>query len=449
MSSVYFDFSQFKDFLKGKSGDIYAVIGNPVRHSMSPKLHSLLIKDCNYYAVELKAEELKDFCIFAKEKLKGFNITVPYKKDIIKYLDNTDMLAKDIGSVNTVKTENGRLYGYNTDMYGLLTAIKEHNIEIKNKNILILGAGGIALTAVYALKKEGGNITVAARDVLKAENSIKNTAVIDINNIKGSYDIVINCTPCGMTGQEDNSAVDIKNIPCEFLFDTIYNPLKTKLIKDAENAGITAANGLNMLIYQAVKAQNIWGNTLKYNIDTIRNVLISQIIMQRLKSKNKKGIALCGFMGSGKSTAAKYMETQYGFKNIDTDKLIEQHTGLAITQIFEKYGEEEFRNIESNMLKNINYDETPVISLGGGTVIKNINAEEIKRNNILVYIDIELETALIRAKGDGNRPLLNKSKDEILQLYNSRKKLYENVCDIKVNGNFQTEKTVSEIIDNI
>ena len=148
---MYYDFTGFKELIlknKDNKGKIYAVIGNPIGHSMSPQLHSLINKDCLYYAVLLQNGQLKDFCDFAKQNLNGFNITVPFKKDVMQYLNFIENFAKGVGSVNTVSCKDGTLSGYNTDVYGLEMALKQNGIEVKGKNALILGAGGASLAAV-------------------------------------------------------------------------------------------------------------------------------------------------------------------------------------------------------------------------------------------------------------------------------------------------------------
>jgi shikimate dehydrogenase len=443
---IVYDLEQFRQLQTTENS--YAVIGNPVGHSVSPFLHSLLNKNCAYYAVKVLPEELKEFCFAAAGKLKGFNVTVPYKKDIMKYLHETDRISEDSGSVNTVLIRGGRLYGYNTDVYGIKAAFETNGISAEGKNVLILGAGGAACAAAKAMQTGGAFVTVAARDTIKAAKAFSNAAVRDINTVKGNYDIVINCTPCGMKGQEETAALDMRNITgCNFLYDTVYNPLRTKLMRQAQGLGIKTDNGLNMLIYQGIKAQQIWGNNVLPPAK-INQMLQAEIARQRLKEKGKTCIALCGFMGCGKTAAAKQVSEILGFKRLDTDEIIEKNAGQTITAIFEAFGQECFRKTESETIYGLDYSQNSVISLGGGAVTREDNVKKLKENCLLVYIDVPFDECLKRAD-NGQRPLLKSGKEEALRLYNSRKEIYESVCDVEVKGRGTPRETAEEIIYSI
>jgi shikimate dehydrogenase len=441
-----YNLKQFKELKT--AGNSYAVIGNPVGHSVSPFLHGILNKNCAYYAVKVLPEELEEFCSAAAEKLKGFNITVPYKKDIIKYLYEIDGISEDSGSVNTVVSKGGRLYGYNTDVYGMKAAFEINGISVKGKNVLILGAGGAACAALKAMRNGGASVTVAARDTVKAEQALGGASVKDVNAVKGNYDIVINCTPCGMKGQEETAAINIRNISgCNFLYDTVYNPLRTKLMREAQSLGIKTDNGLNMLIYQGIKAQQIWGNNVQTSAE-INQMLKAEIIRQRLNEKGKTCIALCGFMGCGKTAAAKRISEILGFRRLDTDEIIEKNAGQTISQIFEAFGEARFRETESQTIYGIDYSQNSVISLGGGAVTREDNVKKLKENCLLVYIDVPFDECLKRAD-NGDRPLLKSGKEEARRLYNLRKEIYKSVCDIEVKGRNTPGETAEEIIYSI
>lgn len=442
----FINFDEFLNFNPHNNLQTYAVIGNPVGHSMSPLLHGILNTNCNYIAVHVLPHQLEEFCYAAAKKLNGFNITIPYKKDIIKYLFLTDKISADLNSVNTVVCKDGKLFGYNTDVYGIEKAISTAT-KIKGKKTLILGAGGAASAAVYALKNGGAFVTIAARDTAKAKADFADTDVIDINTVKGSYDIVINCTPCGMKGQENSAAIDINNISgCSFIYDTVYNPLITKFIKEGKSQNIPCENGLSMLIHQGAKAQNIWGNEINLD-DVIYIKLRAEIIRKKLLEKGKKAIALCGFMSCGKSAAAKYIMQNFGLSHIDTDDLIVKKAGKSIKEIFEAEGENHFRTLESEAVLNIDYSHTAIISLGGGVVTKNKNVEALKKNCLIVYIDLPLQECLKRNKG--GRPLLNANQDKIEELYQNRKQIYTAVSDIIIQGQNTVNQTAEEIIYNI
>lgn len=441
----YYDLKQFKESSSGQS--VYCVIGNPIGHSMSPQLHKLFSQDCNYFAVLISSgAELKDFCGYAKTNLAGFNVTIPYKKEIIKYLDKICGDAKKTQSVNTVINQNGLLVGYNTDIFGIKRALKHNKAELRGKNALILGGGGAASAAAMAISQQKASVTIAVRDKQKAEKAFSSYKVISLNEISGKYDLLINCTPCGMKGQEKISAIEITGKNYGFVYDMIYNPLKTKLIKQAESFGIKSANGLSMLIFQGVKAQQIWGNKINLSpkqTEKTLNALMAQVLRQRLGGK---GIALCGFMGSGKTTIAKNMQSKYGIQYTDTDALIEKQCGKKIKDIFKQSGEQCFRDIESNLICNLSVADFNILSLGGGSVSAQKNAEHIKRHYKIIYIDVPLDIALKRIN-DGSRPLLCQNLIAIRNLYKERTAIYKSISDYTIDGTKHIDEICGEIIN--
>ncbi|MBS5794065.1 MAG: shikimate dehydrogenase [Clostridiales bacterium] len=276
--------------------DNYILIGNPVKHSISPLIHNTFFKDMEYnnkkYDIFL-VEKLDKNIIhsFFDKNIKGINVTVPYKIDIMKYLYKIDEQAKRIGSINTLKyTEDGYI-GYNTDIDGMEDTLLENNINIKNKIVLIIGAGGSGYTASFmALKNKVKKIVIANRTI---ENSIKlkdhilkyyKDAIIDIvsldkiNSIE-NIEIIINTTTLGFGGNIDKSPLNdsfFKNNNIEFVFDIIYTPFKTKLLQIAENNNIKCTNGFAMLIYQALKAEEIWQDK---NIDILYKINLKNRIL--------------------------------------------------------------------------------------------------------------------------------------------------------------------------
>lgn len=252
------------------------LVGKPVSHSLSPLLHSLLFETlnlkCTYIAHEVNSQDLRSTI----EKIKalnyrGFNVTYPYKRDIIKYLDEIDESAKLIGAVNTVKYDGQKLIGYNTDGIGFIRSMADKGKEIKNRRVCILGAGGASRAiAVNIALQEPANITVLNRTVSKAaevcniiNNNIKDIAqygsIKEIQRIENS-DIIINTTPLGMIPYEDRLPIEGKIQLSEdnVVYDIIYNPPQTKLLKLAEDFGCVALNGLGMLIYQGISSEEIW-----------------------------------------------------------------------------------------------------------------------------------------------------------------------------------------------
>ena len=263
----------------------YAVIGHPIGHTMSPFIHKRLFSlagiDAEYNVYDVPPEELKE--TFDKElsKLNGFNITIPHKQAIIPFLDYLDPKAKLYGSVNTFFNDNGVFRGYTTDPDGFLMALKSAGIPFEGRTV-ILGCGGVARTMAYEAVLAKNDLTLAVRpDDLTMANDLKkeldaldgdNVKVCKISDLQGDIDVLINATPVGMFPHDENCPVSdevIKN--SKSVFDAIYNPLETKLIKKAKQNGALAVGGMSMLVWQAVVAQTKWNDVAfdKNDIDKL------------------------------------------------------------------------------------------------------------------------------------------------------------------------------------
>ncbi|HKL93722.1 MAG TPA: shikimate dehydrogenase, partial [Clostridia bacterium] len=226
----------------------YCVIGKSLSHTLSPQIHREFGLD--YSAVELCDEsELEAF--INNLEFDGFNITIPYKQTIIKYLDKVEQTAKEIGAVNTVVNFHGKLYGYNTDLEGLRYALRQAQIELRDKAVMILGSGGASKTAQYLAKKEGAkSVTVVSRS---GEANYENCYE------KQDTEVIINTTPVGMMPNENAIPLDISKFEnLESVYDLIYNPLRTRLIIEAKDRELRASNGLNMLVEQARLARDLF-----------------------------------------------------------------------------------------------------------------------------------------------------------------------------------------------
>ena len=252
----------------------FLVIGNPIDHSLSPKLHNYWIKRNNINAIyekqKMEESDLKNLIFQVKEKkIHGINVTVPFKKLVIPYLDELTLEAKKTQSVNTIYLENNKILGHNTDVGGFETSIYKSNIDLKNKNVLILGAGGVAPSIIYALTKMNvSKITLSNRTKEKAENL--NNIFKEINVIEWgelcNFDMIINATSLGLK-KEDKLNFDFSSINKNKIFyDVIYNPKETNFLKTGKNLGNIIINGKLMFIYQAFLAFRIWHN-VKPNVD--------------------------------------------------------------------------------------------------------------------------------------------------------------------------------------
>ena len=252
----------------------FLVIGNPIDHSLSPKLHNYWIKKNNIDAIyekqKIEKNDLKNIILQVKEKkIHGINVTVPFKKLVIPYLDELTLEAKKTQSVNTIYLENNKILGHNTDVGGFETSINKSNIDLTNKNVLILGAGGVAPSIIYALTKMNvSKITLSNRTKEKAKNL--NNIFKEINVIEwgelSNFDMIINATSLGLK-KEDKLNLDFSLINKNKLFyDVIYNPKETNFLKTGKNLGNITINGKLMFIYQAFLAFKIWHN-VKPNVD--------------------------------------------------------------------------------------------------------------------------------------------------------------------------------------
>ena len=244
----------------------YLVIGNPIEHSLSPKLHNYWIKTNNINAVydklKLNISDLKDlFTKFKKKKIDGINVTVPFKKEVIPYLDKLTPEAEQTQSVNTIYLDNQKITGHNTDIEGFELAIKNLNFNVLEKKIFILGAGGVVPSIIYALNKmKASKIILSNRTKIKAENIkslFNNLTVIDWGMIP-SFDMIINATSIGLN-PKDRIHLNLSDVGNgKFFYDIIYNPKETDFLKKGKELGNKIENGEKMFVYQAASAFKIW-----------------------------------------------------------------------------------------------------------------------------------------------------------------------------------------------
>ncbi|KER06027.1 Shikimate dehydrogenase protein [Marine Group I thaumarchaeote SCGC AAA799-E16] len=262
-------------------GKTFAVIGDPINHSLSPNIHSAAFRelnlDCSYIAYRIPKEELAEGIEGLKKiKIDGFNVTIPHKVEMMKYLDKIDESCSLIGAVNTVTNNDGILKGYNTDMDGFLEPLKKRNVDIKNSNVLLLGAGGAARAIVAGFAKEKAKkITIANRTIEKANNLVKfaqkisldaNAITIDqVEESAKNYDIIVNATSVGL--QNEPSPISLEGINEKtVVYDIVYMPMHTDFLKRAKEKNAIVIFGYEMLLGQAVRAFEIWhGMEAPYN----------------------------------------------------------------------------------------------------------------------------------------------------------------------------------------
>ncbi len=256
----------------------FIVIGNPISHSLSPKLHNYWLKQNNinavYDKIKLEENEINEIIQdIKKQKIAGCNVTVPFKKKVIPFLDKLSIQAEQTQSVNTIIFEKGNLIGHNTDIFGFNKAIKSLNFNLEGKKILILGAGGVVPSIVFAIKEMGvSEIIVSNRTKQKAENLkilFKNLNILEWGNLI-DFDVVINATSLGLNNEKIN--LDFSKVGKNKLFyDVIYNPAETNFLKEGKQLGNITENGATMFIYQAVQAFKLWhGVEPQVNFETLK-----------------------------------------------------------------------------------------------------------------------------------------------------------------------------------
>ncbi|MBQ9782748.1 MAG: AAA family ATPase [Clostridia bacterium] len=398
----------------------YCLIGEKLGHSYSKIIHEKCGLD--YSLIEIEKDKLKDF--FENCEYDGFNVTIPYKKEVMKYLSYVSPDAQKIGAVNTVLKKDGKFYGYNTDVGGLKSMIESTNVSLKDKNVLVLGSGGASNTAcTYALNSNAKSVKVVSR---KGEINYENCYdLIDT-------DIIINATPCGMSPNVNESPINLSRFNnLKGVYDCIYNPQNTNLILQAKKLNIPCASGLKMLVVQALLAQDIW-------LESTHTKEKEQNIFNFVKNQTTN-IVLAGMPSSGKTTIAKALSERLNLKWFDSDEYITKTYFSSPSEIILKDGEKAFRDIESDAIAVLSQNKGAVISIGGGGILRQENVINLKRNGVIFYVDRPLELLI-----DKDRPL-SKSKG-IETLYNERKDKYNACCDFKVKNDKDIESVVREII---
>ena len=400
-------------------------MGEKLSHSFSPQIHRLF-ENYEYKLLETNRDNLKN--AIYNEDYSGFNVTIPYKKEVIQYLDEISKEAEKIGSVNTIVKRNGKICGYNTDYYGFKYMLKNASIDPKGLKILILGNGGVCPTVKTALEDmKAKEIVIISR---KGENNYTN---IDKHI---DAEMIVNTTPLGMFPNNGECPINIDDFPkLKYTADLIYNPLKTRFVLESEQRGIKSVGGISMLVSQAKKASELF--TENEISDTEQRKVLGKII------RKKKNIVLVGMPGCGKSTLGKILAEKSGYNFYDTDKIIEEKYSINISEFIREKGEKEFRILESKVIKEIGKLNHAIISVGGGAVISDENQFNLKQNSLVVWIKRDLSELT-----DKDRPISQKYGVE--KLYEIRKPIYTKVSDFEIeNCDIRSSlKKLEDIINN-
>ena len=394
----------------------YGLIGEHLTHSYSCEIHAQ-IADYEYELHELAPSELGGF--LTKREFNAINVTIPYKQDVIPYLDVISDTAKRIGAVNTIVNRGGKLYGDNTDFAGMLALAKHIGVDMKGKKVLILGTGGASKTG-HALAEYMG-----AESVYYVSRSGKNGSITYEQAVSEHSDaqVIINATPVGMFPKQGGRPIDISAFPkLEGVLDAIYNPLRTNLILDAQERGIPAEGGLYMLSAQAVHAAAVFQDI----------PLDESLVDKAFKSvkNDKQNIVLIGMPSSGKTTVGRILAEKCGKELADTDEYIVKKIGMPIADFFAKHGEAEFRKIEKETVAGLASTGGKIIATGGGAVLDAENVRALKQNGVLVFLDRRPENLI----ATDDRPLSSR-RSALEKLYAERYDIYCAAAEVHIDAN--------------
>lgn len=408
----------------------YGLLGERLGHSFSKEIHGLL-GDYSYDLIEVAREDLDDF-LRAKD-FSGLNVTIPYKERVIPYLDFIDVVAREIGAVNTVVNRGGKLYGYNTDFYGMEMLFSHAKIDPAGKSVAILGTGGTSKTAFSVMKHLG------AREIFKVSRSGADGALTyeGLYEVADKVDIIINTTPLGMFPDIDGCAVDLSKFTrLSGVIDAVYNPLRTSLIIEAKKREIRAEGGLYMLVAQAARAAELFSG------EKIGILKIEKVYRRILR--DKENIVLIGMPASGKTTVGRLLEKKLGRKAYDSDKLIEKAEKRSISDIFREDGEATFRQMEADMVRSLSEKSGIIISTGGGAPLRAESVDNLKKNGRLYFIDRPLGQLM----PTNSRPLAN-SAEAIERRFNERYGIYSRAADVRIDADTSAPMTADKIIKEL
>ena len=391
------------------------MIGERLGHSFSKEIHEA-IADYEYELCELSPDTVEGF-IKARE-FSAINVTIPYKEVVIPYLDEIDEAARTIGAVNCIVNQDGKLHGYNTDFYGMSALISYMGLKVSGACVAVLGTGGTSKTARAVMRSLGCERLLTVSRTPKEDE----IGYDELYQRCDEVDIIVNTTPVGMYPKNDATPVDLARFKrLVGVVDAIYNPLSTRLVSEARAMGVNAMGGLYMLVAQAVRAIEIFkGKPLG------ESVLLRQY--ERIL-KAKENVVLIGMPSSGKTTVGAIIADRLGRKLVDTDKLIVENAKMEIPEIFQKYGEAEFRRLEGEAVREAAAMSGVVIATGGGAILKPENVNALKMNGKLYFIDRPLD--LLMPTED--RPL-SRDREQIQKRYEERYPIYTSVCDYHVDG---------------
>ena len=382
----------------------YGLLGQHLSHSHSPALHGLL-GDYPYALIEKSPQELEPY--LKEGDFAGLNVTIPYKKAVLPFMDELSPRAQAAGSVNTIlRREDGTLFGDNTDWEGFVYLLRELGQSPAGKKALVLGSGGASQTVQAVLKELGARVPVISRRGPDHYGNLERHR---------DADWIINTTPVGMYPHNGEKPLQLEGFPdLSCVIDLIYNPLRTALLLEAEARDIPCQSGLPMLVAQAFFSSRLWGRTSKEEADLPA--------LCRALQEQMENIVLIGMPGSGKSTRAKQLGAETGRPVVDSDEEFAKTEGMTPEAFIRQFGEDAFRQKETKILARLGALSGAVIATGGGAVTRPENYPLLHQNGRIIWLRRPLSALDISAKPLFHRP-------DLAVLYEERKALYQSWAD--------------------
>ena len=397
-----------------------AFIGNIKDRVFLPKLHGMLA-DYTFECIDLKTAHLKR--ILSDTSYLGYFLTSPLKGAAMQYMDGVSETALKVGCVNTVVRRDGKLYGHNTDYTGFASLLDASKISPLGKKVIVLGTGDMAKAVRAVLNDRGADeILLATRDDITG---------LSYTDIHDDTALIVNTTHTGMANRLEVSPLSLRYFNgLEAVIDVIYYPFRTELMLQAEEYGIRAVGGQEL-----VKA------CTKASCELYCDRKITELAASRAESAVEaelKNIVLVGMPGCGKSVIAKELAKSLGRKVFDTDEEISRRAGLGIPEIYELFGEEYFRSNEAQIIKEVSRGSGAVVACGTGAILLEENIKELCRKSTIVFLRREIERLATSGKRFG--------KDALMKLYKERIPLYLAASDVIVDVGETPKDTVRSIV---
>ena len=422
---------------------IFGVTGAPILHSRSPQMFNTAFKHLRLEATYLRiaAADAREALSLARAiGFRGFNVTSPFKEEIAGLMDASDETASELAAVNTLVVQQGAAEGFNTDPSGVLGALADNGFEPAGKKAVVLGAGGAAKAAAYALTKAGvESATIINRTSSKARAiaqrlGCRAAPIEDLGSELARADLLISCLPAGVR------LVDASHLRPELtVLDANYSA--SSLRETAGTKGCRTIDGLDWLLHQALASFKIFTG-----LEPPRKVM-RDALYGMTGADDSRHIALIGFMGAGKTTIGKILSAELRKDFLDLDTLIENSAGKSIAQIFAADGETAFRRMESSMLQESLNRKSAVIACGGGAILSAENRRLLKQKALTIWLWAPVEVCLSRVT-DHSRPLLNgpQPKQAAASLLESRKFLYARAGDLLIDNSITDARMISRMI---